>query len=70
MKASVKRAFLRGLALELRQGYGKKEFCLPAEVTERPNRNIALPDLTNPEFLSALEAKVWAIFDRELQKIL
>ncbi len=69
LKAAVKRAFLRGLALELRQGYEKKEFCLPAEVTERPNRNIALPDLTTPEFLSALETRVWAIFDRELQKL-
>lgn len=70
LSAAVKRAFLRGLALELRQGYDKSEFCLPAEVTENPNLNITLPKLTSPEFLAALEKRVWAVFDRELQDLL
>jgi aldehyde:ferredoxin oxidoreductase len=68
--AAVKRAFLRGLALELRQGYAKDEFCLPAEVTQNPNPNIALPKLTTPEFLAELEKRVWEVFDRELQELL
>ena len=67
--AAVKRAFLRGLALELRQGYSKDEFCLPAEVTEKPNLNIALPKLTSPQFLAELETRVWQVFDRELQAL-
>jgi len=70
LKAAVKRAFLRGLALELRQGYGKDEFCLPSEVTESPNPNITMPRLTTPEFLVELDEKVWAVFDRELQELL
>lgn len=68
--AAVKRAYLRGLALELRQGYDRDEFCLPAEVTENPNRNIALPVLATPEFLAELDQRVWAVFDRELQELL
>jgi aldehyde:ferredoxin oxidoreductase len=69
LQAAVKRAFLRGLALELRQGYSKQEFRLPAEVTKQPNRNITLPALTTPEFLAELEKAVWDIFDRELQEL-
>jgi len=70
LQAAVKRAFLRGLVLEMRQGYGKEEFCLPAEVTANPNRNITLPDLTTPEFLVALEKRVWEVFDREMQELI
>ncbi len=70
LQAAVKRAFLRGLALEMRQGYGKEEYCLPAEVTANPNRNITLPVLTTPEFLAELEKRVWEIFDREMQELI
>lgn len=70
LQAAVKRAFLRGLALEMRQGYGKEEYCLPAEVTANPNHNITLPDLTTPEFLAELEKRVWEIFDREMQELI
>jgi aldehyde:ferredoxin oxidoreductase len=70
LKSAVKRAFLRGLALEMKQGYSKEEFCLPAEVTEKPNRNITLPMLTTPEFLSELETRVWEVFDRDLKTLL
>ena len=69
LRAAVKRAFLRGLALELRQGYSQAEFCLPAEVTENPNPHIALPGLTTPEFLNELAARVWDVFERELREL-
>jgi len=69
LRAAVKNAFLRGLALELRQGYSKAEFCLPAEVTENPNPHIALPGLTTPEFLNTLAARVWDVFERELREL-
>ncbi|MBE0575939.1 MAG: aldehyde:ferredoxin oxidoreductase [Desulfuromonadales bacterium] len=70
IRASVRRAFLRGLALELRQGYSKAEFCLPAEVSENPNPNIKLPNITSSEFIEKLEKRVWEIFEPELQGLL
>ena len=70
LRASVRRAFLRGMALELRQGYTKAEFCLPAEVFENPNGNIKLPNITSREFIEALEERVWAVFEPELSGIL
>lgn len=70
LAASVRRAFLRGLALELRQGYEKAEFCLPAEVWERPNQHIKLPCITTPAFLDELQQRVWAVFEPELEGLL
>jgi aldehyde:ferredoxin oxidoreductase len=70
LRAAVRRAFLRGLALELRQGYTKAEFRLPAEVIESPNRNIRLPNITSPEFIEKLEQRVWEIFEPELEGLL
>jgi aldehyde:ferredoxin oxidoreductase len=70
IRAAVRRAFLRGLALELRQGYTKEEFSLPAEVFENPNQNIKLPNITSPEFIEKLEKRVWEIFEPELEGLL
>jgi aldehyde:ferredoxin oxidoreductase len=70
IRAAVRRAFLRGLALELRQGYTRDEYCLPAEVSENPNPHIKLPNITNPEFMAALQQRVWQIFAPELAGIL
>ncbi len=68
--AAVRRAFLRGLALELRQGYSREEYTLPAEVFERPNPNIRLPRITSPEFFAELEKRVWEVFEPELEGLL
>lgn len=68
--AAVRRAFLRGLALELRQGYSKEEFRLPAEVSDNPNPNIKLPNITTPEFIDQLQARVWDVFEPELEGLL
>ncbi|MDD5287297.1 MAG: aldehyde ferredoxin oxidoreductase C-terminal domain-containing protein [Desulfuromonadaceae bacterium] len=70
LAASVRRAFLRGLALELRQGYQKEEYSLPAEVWERPNPNIKLPNITSPEFIAELQKRVWEVFEPELEGLL
>jgi aldehyde:ferredoxin oxidoreductase len=68
---AVRRAFLRGLALELRQGYGKDEYTLPAEVFEKPNSNIKLPPaVASPEFFAELSRRVWAVFEPELEGLL
>jgi len=70
IRAAVRRAFLRGLALELRQGYTKAEFCMPAEVAENPNQNIKLPNITSPEFMETLQKRVWEVFEPELEGLL
>lgn len=70
LAAAVRRAFLRGLALELRQGYEKAEFALPAEVWECPNPNIKLPNITSQEFLDELQQRVWGVFEPELDGLL
>jgi len=70
IRAAVRRAFLRGLALELRQGYTKEEFRLPPEVVENPNPHIKLPNITSPEFIETLEKRVWEIFEPELAGLL
>lgn len=68
--AAVRRAFLRGLALELRQGYEKSEYTLPSEVWEQPNLNIKLPNITSPAFIAELQERVWAVFEPELAGLL
>ncbi len=70
LAASVRKAFLRGLALELRQGYEKEEYTIPAEVWERPNQNIKLPNITTPEFIAELQKRVWEIFEPEMVGLL
>ncbi len=70
LKAAVHRAFLRGLALERRQGYEKNEYALPAEVTEAPNPHIKVPNIVAPEFFSELERKVWEVFEPEMKGLL
>jgi aldehyde:ferredoxin oxidoreductase len=68
---AVRRAFLRGLALELRQGYTKEEFTLPAEVFEHPNAAIQLPpSVASPQFFAELSRRVWAVFEPELEGLL
>lgn len=71
LAASVRRAFLRGLALELRQGYTKAEFTLPAEVFEQPNGAIKLPPVVaSKAFFDELSKRVWAVFEPELEGLL
>jgi aldehyde:ferredoxin oxidoreductase len=69
LAAAVRRAFLRGLALELRQGYSKAEYALPDEVFEVPNPHIKLPRIATREFFAELEKRVWAVFEPELDTI-
>jgi aldehyde:ferredoxin oxidoreductase len=70
LRAAVRRAFLRGLALERRQGYEKDEYVLPAEVTENPNPHIKVPNVTSMEFFAELERKVWEIFEPEMEGLI
>jgi aldehyde:ferredoxin oxidoreductase len=70
LRATVRRAFLRGLALELRQGYTKEEYSLPSEVFDNPNEHIKLPVIATPEFFQELSRRVWEIFEPELEGVL
>lgn len=70
MVAAARRAYLRGLALELRQGYVDAEYTLPGQVFENPNPGVALPYFVTPEFFAGLKERVWEVFRPELEGIL
>ncbi|WP_305047226.1 aldehyde ferredoxin oxidoreductase C-terminal domain-containing protein, partial [Geoalkalibacter sp.] len=67
LRAAVRRAFLRGLALELRQGYSREEYVLPAEVFDDPNPHLKVPRIATREFFDELSRRVWAAFEAELE---
>lgn len=68
--AAVRRAYLRGLALELRQGFAPEEYTLPSQVMESPNPNVALPNFITEQFLEELRQKVWSVFRPEMEGLL
>jgi aldehyde:ferredoxin oxidoreductase len=70
LEAAVRRAFLRGLALERRQGYSDAEYTLPARVFEEPNRHVKLPQFVTREFFAELQRRVWEVFAPEMQGLL
>ncbi|WP_224982412.1 aldehyde ferredoxin oxidoreductase C-terminal domain-containing protein [Geomonas agri] len=68
--AAVRRAYLRGLALEQRQGYQDDEYTLPQQVFSTPNPNIALPRFVTPQFLEEMKKQVWDAFAPEMEGLL
>jgi len=68
--AAVRRAYLRGLALERRQGYADEDYTLPGQVFEGPNPNVTLPSFVTSEFFEQLKARVWEVFEPEMQGLL
>jgi len=68
--AAVRRTYLRGLALEQRQGFADKEYTLPTQIFESPNKNVTLPNFITPEFLQQLKEKVWGVFKAEMVGLL
>jgi aldehyde:ferredoxin oxidoreductase len=68
--AAVRRTYLRGLALELRQGFSDEEYTLPAQVFESPNPHVTLPKFITPEFLRQLKDTVWRVFKPEMAGLL
>jgi aldehyde:ferredoxin oxidoreductase len=69
ISASVRRAFMLGLALERKQGYSKEEYTLPSQVFEQKNHNVKLPHLITPEFFAELSEKVWNVFEKEMPQL-
>ncbi len=70
LEAAVRRAFLRGLALERRQGYSDAEYTLPARVFDEPNPHVKLPQFVTREFFSELQRRVWQVFAPEMEGLL
>jgi len=69
--ASVRRAYLRGLALELRQGFHEdEEYTLPSQVMDNPNPAVTLPSFITREFLAELRQRVWGVFKPEMEGLL
>jgi aldehyde:ferredoxin oxidoreductase len=67
---AVRRAYMRGLALERRQGYQDDDYTLPARVFDDPNPNVKLPAFITLEFFTALKKRVWEGFEPEMKGIL
>ena len=65
--AAVRRAYLRGLALELRQGYQDDEYTLPQQVFSDPNPNITLPRFVTRQFQDEMKKRVWETFLPEME---
>ena len=64
--AAVRRAFIRALWLERKQGYERADYTLPAEVFDRPNPALEIEPFITREFFGSLSEQVWAVFDREI----
>ncbi len=69
LQGAVRRAYLRGLKLERKQGYRDAEYALPAEVFENPNPNTDTPNFVTPEFFSDLQKRVWGVFNPEMEAL-
>jgi len=67
---AVRRAYLRGLALELRQGYADEDFTLPSQVFDSPNEIVTLPNFVTSEFVGELKKRIWEIFAPEMVGLL
>jgi aldehyde:ferredoxin oxidoreductase len=64
--AAVRRAYIRGLWLERKQGFERAEYTLPAEIFDRPNHSLGIGPFLTREFFAALSERVWEVFDKEI----
>jgi aldehyde:ferredoxin oxidoreductase len=67
--AAVRRAYIRGLWLERKQGFDRSDYTLPSEVFDRQNHKLGIGPFITREFFSALSEQVWAVFDPEIAAI-
>lgn len=70
LESAVRRAYLLGLALERKQGFGEEDYTLPARVFNSPNANVQMPNFVTREFFDQLKARVWEVFNPEIDRIL
>jgi aldehyde:ferredoxin oxidoreductase len=69
LQASFRRAFLRGLALERKQGYGDGDYTLPGQVFDHPNERLKTPNFITREFFSEMKRRVWEVLDPEIEAL-
>lgn len=69
LTAAVRRVYLRGLALELKQGYQDEEYALPERVFDQPNPNLELPHFVTREFFASFKERVWEVLLPELEDL-
>lgn len=69
LTASTRRAFLRGLNLERKQGYTDEEYTLPAQVFESPNPVLEKHHFVTPEYFQELKKRVWAVLEPEMAQL-
>lgn len=67
--AAVRRAFIRALWLERKQGYERDDYTMPAQVFDNPNPAIKAEPFVTREFFAALSDRVWEVFDREIASL-
>ena len=67
--AAVRRAYLRGLWLERRQGYRREDYTLPDAVFDDPNPALERQPFLTREFFAELSDRVWVVFDAEIEKL-
>jgi aldehyde:ferredoxin oxidoreductase len=66
---AVRRAFIRGLWLERKQGYARDDYTMPAQVFDSPNPAIKAEPFVTRDFFTALSDRVWEVFDREIDSL-
>ena len=69
LQGAVKRAFIRALWLERKQGFVRDDYTLPSQVLDRPNQAIDAAPFVTREFFAALSDRVWEVFDREIANL-
>ena len=69
LKGAVRRAFLRGLKLERKQGYTDEEYTLPSDVFDHPNPALTTPAFVTREFFDQLKARVHEVFEPEIRAL-
>ena len=67
--AAVRRAFIRALWIERKQGYERDDYTMPAQVFDSPNPAIKATPFLTREFFAALSDRVWEVFDREIDSL-
>jgi aldehyde:ferredoxin oxidoreductase len=69
LQASARRAFLRGLALERKQGYADGDYSLPGQVFDHPNGKLKTPNFITREFFAEMKRRVWEVLNPEIEAL-
>jgi len=68
VKGAVRRTYLRGRLLEKKVGYTDEEYDIPAQVYEKKNPNVKMPNFITREFMAELKRRVERNWDELTKK--